>query len=67
MQVGPVTIPRRDQCRVHMPEARILKHRKTDKCNKATEMEMAVRCGEIEFSLEGEEEDKTMESVVMFK
>ena len=47
---------------MHMLEARILKNRQTDKCNKAVEIriwqrdvEMAERCGNMEISLEGEE------------
>ena len=58
MQEVPEPLPLRDQCGMHMPAANIFKHRKTDKCNKATErrieqrdVEMAERCGEMEFSL----------------
>ena len=31
MQEGPEPIPRSDQCRMHMPAARIFKHTQTDK------------------------------------
>ena len=59
---------------MHMPAARIFNHRQTDKCNKATkrqlrwkEVEMAVRCGETEFILGGEEGDDMEEGVATFK
>ena len=45
---------------MHMPESRMLKHRQADKCNKMIErkikrrdVEIAARCGKMEFSLEG--------------
>ena len=34
MQEGPEPLPRCEKCGMHMPEARIFKHRQTDKCNK---------------------------------
>ena len=37
LQEGPEPLPRCDQCGMHMPEVRIFKHRKFDKCHKATE------------------------------
>ena len=50
------------------------KHRHTDKCNKAIErrlqrrdVEMTVRCGNMEYSLEGEEGDEMAEGVVTFR
>ena len=60
MQEGPETLQRCDQFGMHMPAVNIFKHRQFDKCNKATkrrlrrrDVEMAARCGEIEFSIEG--------------
>ena len=62
MQEEPELLPRCDQCRMHIPSAKIYKHRQTDKRNKATErrlrwiyVEMAERIGEMRFNLEGEE------------
>ena len=62
MQEGPETLPWCDQFGMHIPSARVFKHRQTDKCNKMTErrlrrrdMEMVERCSEMEFSLEGGE------------
>ena len=59
MQEVPETIPRCDQCGMHMPASRIFKHRKTNKFNKAKErrilqrdIEMAESCGEMELDLE---------------
>ena len=60
LQEGPETLPRCDQCGMHMPAASLFKHRHTDKFNKTTErqlrrryVEMAERCGKMEFSLYG--------------
>ena len=60
VQEGPETPPRCDQCGIHMPEARLFKHIRTDKCNKAAErrirkryVEMTAMCGEMKFSLYG--------------
>ena len=43
---------------MHILKARLFKHRKIDRCNKATEMQlrqiyvdMEERCGEVEFKL----------------
>ena len=54
MQEGPEPLPRCDQCGMHMPESRILKHRYMDKFSKATErqtrqrhVEMTARCGNM--------------------
>ena len=57
-----------------MTTTKIFKHRQTDKCNKATkrqirrrDVEMTGRCGDMEFSLEGEEGDEMVEGVAMFR
>ena len=58
MQEGPEPQPRCEECGMHIPEARLFKHRQMDKCSKTKErrlwrrdVEMAARCGEMEFSL----------------
>ena len=58
IQVGTKPLPRCDQCSMHMPVARILRHRYMDKCNKAAkwrirrrDVEMAARFYDIEFNL----------------
>ena len=60
LQERPEPLPQCDQCGMHMPSPRIFKHCQSYKCNEATErrlqrsdVEMADRCREIEFSLEG--------------
>ena len=57
-----------------MTEAMLFKHSHTDKCNKAMErqlrhiyVEMAVRCGDMEFSLYREEGGKMVEGGENFK
>ena len=62
MQEGLKLFPWCDQCGMHIPAAELFKHMQLDKCNKATEIrlrrrdvDMAERCGEMEFSLEGVE------------
>ena len=66
----PGTLPRCDQCGLHMPAARIFKHWHSDNCNKATErrlrrryMDMAESCGEMEFSVYGVEGEERVENV----
>ena len=74
MQEGPEPLPRCDKCGIHMPAARIFKHRHMDNCNKATErrlwrrdMEMSARCGEMEFSMEGGEGGDRVEVVTTLR
>ena len=59
---------------MHMLAAKLFKHKQADKCNNATEkrlrrrdVEMAERCGDIEFSLEGREVDDRVEVVATFR
>ena len=40
MQEEPEPFPRCDQCGIHIPEARLFKHRQLDKCHKATEIRL---------------------------
>ena len=56
-----------------MQAARIFKHRQSDKCHESTErrlrqrdVEMAERCGETEFILDGDEGDEIVENVPTF-
>ena len=58
IQEGTKPLPICDQCRIHIPTARLFKHSQMDKCNKVTErrigwryVEMAARCGKMECSL----------------
>ena len=53
-----------------MQAARLFKHWQSDKCHKLTErrlrqrdVEMAARCGEMEFNPDGEEVDERVENV----
>ena len=52
LQEGPNTLPWCNHYYMHMPVAQLVKHRRTGRCNKATEMclrrgdvDMAERCG----------------------
>ena len=56
-----------------MQVVRLFKHWQSDKCHKYTErrlqrrgLEMAERCGEIDFNLYGEEGDEIVENVQTF-
>ena len=64
LQEGPEPLPWCDQCGMHMQAARLFKHWISDKSHKLMErrlrqrdVEMAARCGEMEFNLDGEEGD----------
>ena len=57
-----------------MQAARIFKHQQSYKCHKSTErrfrwrdVEMAARCGEMEFNLDGEEGDNRVQNVRTFQ
>ena len=59
---------------MHTPADRLFNHSQTDKCNKETDrrlgrryMEMAERCGDMEFSLYVDEWEKMVEGVANFK
>ena len=59
---------------MHTPEDRLFNHSQTDKCNKETDrrlgrryMEMAERCGDMEFSLYVDEWENMVEGVANFK
>ena len=58
MKEGLEPLPRCDQCGIRMPVARMFKHQQADKSRKATDrrlrlrdVEIAERCGEVDFSL----------------
>ena len=60
LQEGQEPLPGCDQCGMHMQVARIFKHQQSEKCHKLTEirlrqrdLEMAEKCGGMEFSLDG--------------
>ena len=74
LQEGQELLPRCDHCGMHIPEARMIKHRQTKRCNKTADMrliqrnvEMEERCGDTEFSLYGGEGGALLEGVVTFK
>ena len=59
---------------MHMPVGRIIRHRKTELCDKNTQMRwrrrgvsIAARCSEATFSIIGEEEVERIEGVEVFK
>ena len=73
-QEGPEPLPRYYQCKIHMQAARLFKHRQLEKCHKSMErqvrqrdVEMAERCGGMEFKLDGEEGDKRVDNVPTFQ
>ena len=60
LQEGTEPLPQCEQWGMHMQAGILFKHIQSDKCNKSTErrlqqryVEMAARCGEMEFSIEG--------------
>ena len=74
MQEGTEPLTRCDHCGMHMPTTRIFKHRKLDKCHKEMErrlrwrdVDMADRCGEMEFILMGGEGEDRVENMTTFR
>ena len=68
LQEGPKLLPRCDQFKMHIPVAKLFKHRRTYRCNKAMErqirqrdVEMVERCVYMEFSLYGGEGEDIVE------
>ena len=64
-QEGTEPLPHCDFCGMHMPAGRIIRHKKTARCNKNTQMrwrrrdvEISARCLEETLSLIGEEEEE---------
>ena len=60
-QEGKEPLPRCDLCGIHMPVRRLIRHRKTARCNRNTQMRwrrwdvaIAARCLEAKLSLTGE-------------
>ena len=73
LQEVPELLPRCDKCGMHMQAARLFKRRHSVKCHKLTErrfqrrdVEMAARCGEMDFNLDGEEGEKRVDNVPTF-
>ena len=71
---GQEPLPRCDHCGMHIPVAWMIKHRRKERCNKATEMwirwrdvEMSEKCEDIYFSLYGREGLVLVELVTTFK
>ena len=67
-------LPQCEQCGIHMPAARLFKHRQSENCHKAMEsrpqrrdVDMVERCGEMGFSLEGGEGKEGVENVKTFR
>ena len=74
LQEGRELLPRCNMCEIHMPEGRLIKHHRTTRCFKNTEMrirhrgvEVASFCSEMELRLTGEEVGETIEEVALFK
>ena len=67
-------LPWCDKCGMHMRAAILFKHRQSDKCYMLAErrlqerdVKMEARCGEMEFSLYGEEGEERVENVATFQ
>ena len=61
-------------CGMHMPAGRLIKHHKTQRCDRNTQIrwrrrEFAItsRCAEVSFSLTGEDEAECIKGVETFK
>ena len=74
LQEIPEPLPWCDSCGMHIHAEILFKHWQPDKYHKLTErrlqwmyVEMAERCGEMEFSLDGEEGDERVENVPTFR
>ena len=74
MQEGPELLLRCDKCGTHMQADRIFKHWHLEKFHKLTkrklrwrDVEMAARCGEMEFSIYGEEGDEILENITTLR
>ena len=74
LQEVPEPLPWCDQYGIHLQADRLFKHRQSDKCHKSTErrlqrrnVEMAERCGEMEFVLDEGGGDKRVENVTTFQ
>ena len=67
-------LPCCDLCVIQIPEGRLIKHRRTARCDKNTQTRwrrrdaaIAARCLEVTFSLTREEEAERIEGVEVFK
>ena len=74
VQEGVDILPCCDLCGMHMPAGRIIRHRKTARYNKNTQMRwrsrdvaITARCLEATFSLTGEYEVEHIEGLEVFK
>ena len=74
VQEGAEPLPCCDLCGMHMPAGRLIRHRKTARCDKNTQMmwrrqyvAIAARYSEATFSLTGEKEAEQIEGVEVFK
>ena len=74
VQKGKDLLPRCDLCGMNMPERRLIKHERTQRCDRNTQMlwrrrdaAIARRCAEASFSLAGEDEQECIEGVETFK
>ena len=73
-QGGTEPLPRRDLCGMHMPAGRLIRHRKTARYDKNTQMRwrrwdvaITARFLEATFSLTGEEEEECINGVEVLK
>ena len=74
VQEGKETLPCCDMCGMHMPAGWLIRHRRTARCDRNTQMrwrqqdvEIAVNCSEATFSFIGEDEAERIEGVGRFK
>ena len=74
VQEGTETLARCDLCGMHMPAEHLIRHRRTARCEKNTQMRwrrrdvaISARCLDATFSLIGEEEVERIEGVEVFK
>ena len=70
LQEATEALPGNNNCGMHIPVARLVKHRRKARCKKATEIwirwiyvEMVERCGDMELSLQGREGNALAEGV----
>ena len=71
---GRETLPHCNLCGIHMPSGRLLKHQRTNWCDRNMQMRwqkrdvaIASQCREAMFSLTGEEDAECIEGVETFK
>ena len=74
VQEGMETLTRCDLCGMHIPEGRLRKHQRTQRCDRNTQMQcrrrdvvIVSRCAEASFSLAGEDHAEQIDGMDTFK